>query len=64
MTTFFIQKVKSQLHIEIIMFFRNAFMVIIQRHNTGTEGEIVTIGADTELVTLIFGAHLQTVLIL
>ena len=64
--TFYIQKVKGHLHCDIIMFCKNTFQAIIQRHNSGTEGEIVTIfhiWSDTELVTLILGGHLETVVI-
>ena len=64
--TFYTQKVKGQLHCDNIMFCKNTFLAVIQHHNSGTEGEIVTIfhiWSDTELVTLIFGVHLQTVLI-
>ena len=67
--TFYIQKVKGQLHCDIIMFCKKkqaTFLVIIQRHNSGTEGEIVTIfhiWSDTELVTLILGLHLETAVI-
>ena len=59
--TFSIQKVKGQLHCDITMFCKNTFLDIIQHHNSGTEGEIVTIfhiWSDTELVTLILGVHL------
>ena len=64
--TFYIQKVKGQLNCDIIMFCKNTFLTIIQRHNARIEGEIVSIfhiWLDTELVTLILGAHLGTVVI-
>jgi len=66
MMTFYIQKVKGQLHCDIIMFCKNTFLAIIQHHNSETEGEIVTIfhiWLDTELVTLILDFHLETVVI-
>ena len=55
MVTFYIQKVKGQLHCDDIMFYRNTFLAVIQHHNSGTEGEIVTIFdicSDTESLTL------------
>ena len=66
MLTFYIQKVKGQLHSDIIMFCKNTYLAFIQHHNLGTGGEIVTIFhifSDTELVTLILGAQLETVVI-
>ena len=48
------------------MFCKNTFLAIIQHHNSGTEGKNVTIfhiWSDTELVTLILGGHLETVLV-
>ncbi len=60
-----IHKVKGQLYCDIIMFCTITFQAIIQLHKSGTEGETVTtfhMWSDTELVTLIFGAHLETVL--
>ena len=54
--TFNVQKVKGQLHCDIMVFCKTTFLDIIQRHDAGTEGEIVTIfhtWSDTELVTLI-----------
>lgn len=55
--TFNISSVKGQLYRDTIMFFKSSFLVIIYRHNSGTEGEIMTIFhmcLDTELMTLIF----------
>ena len=57
--TFYIQKVKSPLHCDIIMLCKITFLSIIHGHNSGTEGEIATI-FHTKLVTLILGAHLET----
>lgn len=57
-------KLKGWLQCDIIMVCYNTFLAIIQQHNS--EGEIVTIfqiWLATELVTLIFGAHLETELI-
>ena len=67
--TFNIQKVKGQLHCDIMMSCQNTFLAIIhiiQCHRSGTEEEIVTtfhIWLDTELVTLTLGIHLETVVI-
>lgn len=40
--TFYNQKVKGQPHCDIILFYRNAFLSVIQCHTSGTESDIVT----------------------
>ena len=62
--TFDIQQVKGQLHCDVIMFSKNTFLAIVQHHNSGTEGDVVTIfhiWSDTELVTVNLAAHLEAV---
>lgn len=53
--TFYIKKVKGQLHCDIILC-KNTFLAVILSYNPATEEDIVTIfhiSSDTELVTLI-----------
>lgn len=55
--TFNVSSVKGQLYRDTIMFFKSTFLVIIYRHNSGTEGEIATIFhmcLYAELMTVIF----------
>ena len=64
---FYIQKVKGQLHCDIMMVCRNTLLAIIKHYNSGSKEETVTIFyicSYTELVTLILGTHLETVIVL
>ena len=63
----YIQKVKGQLHCDIIVFCKQSFLASVQRHTSGTGGDILTIPyiwSDTELVTLFLDAHLEAVMII
>lgn len=65
--TVYIEKVKSRLHCDIIMFCRNTLLVFIQHRNSGTDGKAVSIfhiWLNTGLMTLVLVAHLETVEIL
>ncbi len=61
MVTFSIQNVKGHCHCDIIIFCTNTFLAIIQCYNSGGDGDHIAHLVDTELVTLIFDVHLETV---
>ncbi len=55
------QNVKGQLYYNMIMLCKNTFLAIIQRHNSGTEGKIVTI-FHAAVVMEIIAAHIKLIL--
>lgn len=59
------QKVKGQHHCDIKINEKTLFWPLFKRHNSGTEEKIIFhIWSDTESMTLILGALLETVVIL
>lgn len=64
---FNIQKVNVQLHCDIKRFCINTFLAIIQHLRSGEKEDIVKIfhiWLDSALVILIFGAHLEAIVII